>query len=75
MTSENILSGLHQLKDACTSVHLAGIPIGCRSKKHHSICSTVQALRGVCPKGYQSIRGLCGLNLHCLTSAGKVPFQ
>lgn len=75
ITSENSLSSLHQLKDAYTSMYLAGIKKGCRSKKQHSFCPNVQALRGVCQNEPQSIEGLCHLNFHCLTVSGKVPLE
>lgn len=46
-----------------------------QSHNQYSLYPAVPALRGVCHKGSQSVRGLWHLNLHCFASAGKVPFQ
>ena len=70
MTSEDIFSG-----SCITGVHLrvSWIDWGSetQSHKHHSFCPAVPALRGICHKGSQSVRGFCHLNLHWLLVVEK----
>lgn len=35
---------------------------------YQSLCPAMPPPRGVCHKRFQSMRGLCGLNLHCFIS-------
>ena len=72
MTSENILSGLHQPAGICTNMHLVASHVDWdpeTGRSQGALSLTVPALRGICQKGSQSTRGL-----YCLVSVRKVLF-
>lgn len=79
VTDENTRSGHWHPEGTRNAVHLVATWIDwdseTQSHKQHFLGPAVLALRGVCLKGSQSIRGFCCLNIYCLVRIGKVPFH